>query len=63
MQLFLEKNVPTSPSKWAYWKGQAKKKFDVYPSWARCISKSGRKKQRSKSILKILFLCQRIVPS
>ena len=32
MQLFLEKNVPTSPSKWAYWKGQAKKKFDVYPS-------------------------------
>ena len=25
MQLFLEKNVPTSPSKWAYWKGQAKK--------------------------------------
>ena len=33
MQLFLEKNVPTSPSKWAYWKGQAKKKFDVYPSF------------------------------
>ena len=32
MQLFLEKNVPTSPSKWAYWVGQAKKKFDVYPS-------------------------------
>ena len=26
MQLFLEKNVPTSPSKWAYWKGQAKKR-------------------------------------
>ena len=25
MQLFLEKNVPTSPSKWAYWKGQAKR--------------------------------------
>ena len=32
MQLFLEKNVPTSLSKWAYWVGQAKKKFDVYPS-------------------------------
>ena len=32
LQLFLEKNVPTSPSKWSYWVGQAKKKFDVYPS-------------------------------
>jgi len=32
LQIFLEKNVPTSPSKWSYWKGQAKKKFDVYPS-------------------------------
>ena len=32
MQLFLEKNVPTDSSKWAYWVGQAKKKFDVYPS-------------------------------
>lgn len=27
-----EKNVPTNPSKWAYYKSQAKKKFDVYPS-------------------------------
>jgi len=27
-----EENVPTNPSKWSYWKGQAKKKFDVYPS-------------------------------
>jgi|14_taG_2_1085336.scaffolds.fasta_scaffold00031_5 hypothetical protein len=27
-----EKNVPTNPSKWAYYKAQAKKKFDVYPS-------------------------------
>lgn len=27
-----EKNVPTDPSKWAYYKSQAKKKFDVYPS-------------------------------
>ena len=28
----LEKNIPTDPSKWEYWKSQAKKKFDVYPS-------------------------------
>jgi hypothetical protein len=28
----LEKNVPTNPSKWSYYKSQAKKKFDVYPS-------------------------------
>lgn len=27
-----EKNVPTNPSKWAYYKSQARKKFDVYPS-------------------------------
>lgn len=27
-----KKNVPTNPSKWQYWKNQAKKKFDVYPS-------------------------------
>ena len=32
INLFVEKNVPTNPSKWAYYKGQAKKKFDVYPS-------------------------------
>ena len=25
MQLFLEKNVPTDSSKWAYWVGQAKR--------------------------------------
>lgn len=30
--LFLEKNVPTDASKWAYYVSQAKKKFDVYPS-------------------------------
>ena len=24
-----EKNVPTNPSKWSYYKSQAKKKFDV----------------------------------
>jgi hypothetical protein len=27
-----EKNVPTDSSKWSYYKAQAKKKFDVYPS-------------------------------
>jgi hypothetical protein len=27
-----EKNVPTNPSKWSYYKSQAKQKFDVYPS-------------------------------
>ena len=32
LSLFLEKNVPTDKSKWAYYKSQAKKKFDVYPS-------------------------------
>ena len=26
------KNCPTDSSKWSYWKSQAKKKFDVYPS-------------------------------
>ena len=28
----LEKNVPTNPSKWNYYKNQAKEKFEVYPS-------------------------------
>jgi len=32
VKLFLERNVPTDPEKWAYYKAQAKKKFDVYPS-------------------------------
>ena len=32
LDMFLEKNVPTDKSKWAYYKSQAKKKFDVYPS-------------------------------
>jgi len=32
LNLFLEKNKPTNPSKWDYYKAQAKKKFDVYPS-------------------------------
>ena len=32
MDLFVEENVPTDASKWSYYKAQAKKKFDVYPS-------------------------------
>lgn len=32
LNLFLERNVPTDPTKWSYYKSQAKKKFDVYPS-------------------------------
>src|SRR6056300_1373880 len=32
VELFLEKNIPTNPSKLSYYKSQAKKKFDVYPS-------------------------------
>jgi hypothetical protein len=32
MELFLEKNIPTDPGKWAASKAAAKKKFDVYPS-------------------------------
>lgn len=32
MKLIVEKNVPTDPAKWSYYKAQAKKKFDVYPS-------------------------------
>ena len=32
LNLFVEENVPTDASKWSYYKSQAKKKFDVYPS-------------------------------
>lgn len=32
MGLFLEKNIPTDPAKWAASKAAAKSKFDVYPS-------------------------------
>ena len=32
LELFLEKNVPTDPGKWAASKAAAKSKFDVYPS-------------------------------
>ena len=43
----MEKSVPTNPSKWSYYKSQAKKKFKVYPSayangWAaRMYKKAG----------------------
>ena len=29
MNMFLEKNVPTNPSKWSYYKAQAKKKLSI----------------------------------
>jgi hypothetical protein len=32
LNLFLEKNIPTDPDKWDYYKSRAEKKFDVYPS-------------------------------
>lgn len=32
MELFLEKNCPTDPTKWSASKAAAKRKFDVYPS-------------------------------
>jgi len=32
LNMFFEENTPTNPSKWSYYKSQAKKKFDVYPS-------------------------------
>jgi len=32
LNMFLEKNIPTNPIKWSYYKSQAKQKFDVYPS-------------------------------
>ena len=32
VQQLEEKNCPTNPSKWSYYKSQAKQKFDVYPS-------------------------------
>ena len=32
LNLFLEKNVPTEPAKWAASIAAAKRKFDVYPS-------------------------------
>lgn len=56
LNLFLEKNVPTNPSKWSYYKSQAKKKFDVYPSayanaWAaKMYKKAGGKWKTSESL-------------
>jgi hypothetical protein len=32
VEALLEKSCPTDQSKWSYYKSQAKKKFDVYPS-------------------------------
>ena len=32
METLMEKNCPTDSGKWSYYKSQAKKKFDVYPS-------------------------------
>jgi len=58
LNLFLEKNVPTNPSKWSYYVSQAKKKFDVYPSayangWAaKMYKKAGGKWRVSESVLK-----------
>lgn len=61
LNLFLEKNVPTNPSKWAYYKSQAKKKFDVYPSayanaWAAKKYKAAGGGWRSTNELKEIVL-------
>lgn len=61
IDLFLEKNTPTNPSKWAYYVSQAKKKFDVYPSayanaWAAKQYKKaggGWRKAKKESVLKL----------
>jgi hypothetical protein len=59
LNLFLEKNEPTNPSKWSYYKSQAKKKFDVYPSayanaWAaKMYKKAGGRWRKSESVLKL----------
>jgi hypothetical protein len=59
LNLFLEKNVPTNPSKWSYYVSQAKKKFDVYPSayangWAaKQYKAAGGKWRKSESVLKL----------
>lgn len=59
VEKLMEKNVPTNPSKWSYYKAQAKKKFDVYPSayangWAAKQYKAaggGWKKGKSESVV------------
>ena len=56
-----EKNVPTNPSKWSYYKAQAKKKFDVYPSayangWAAKQYKKAGGGWKSESVNEILVI-------
>ncbi len=56
LNLFLEKNVPTNPSKWSYYKSRAEDTFDVYPSayalaWAaKMYKKAGGKWKTSESL-------------
>ena len=58
VEKLMEKNVPTDAGKWSYYKAQAKKKFDVYPSayangWAAKQYKAaggGWKKGKSESV-------------
>jgi hypothetical protein len=58
VEKLMEKNVPTDAGKWSYYKSQAKKKFDVYPSayangWAAKQYKAaggGWKKGKSESV-------------
>ena len=56
LNYLLEKNVAVDASKWAYYKSQAKKKFDVYPSayanaWAaKMYKKAGGKWKTSESL-------------
>ena len=54
-KVITEKNVPTNPSKWNYYKNQAKKKFDVYPSayangWAAKKYKAAGGKWKTESV-------------
>ena len=54
-KVITEKNVPTNPSKWSYYKNQAKKKFDVYPSayanaWAAKKYKAAGGKWKTESV-------------
>jgi len=59
LNLFLEKNTPTDPAKWSYYKSQAKKKFDVYPSayangWAaKKYKAAGGRWRKTESVLKL----------
>lgn len=56
-KVITEKNVPTNPSKWNYYKNQAKKKFDVYPSayangWAAKKYKAAGGKWKTESVVR-----------